>query len=454
MVRRSSVVLLVAFALLLGIVLVFGFAVMRVLERTEREVAQIQRTTLQRERILKALEADVYTLAVAVRDHIIASTMGREDVGLRRFQAFRDSVAKELQDLQTLLGASEIDNLQREVHRYVSLTEAVFAWSAKDKAARAVDYLDEELRPTRVGVLALAGAIGRMNTELLDSKQQEVLDLQRRTRIYLRSGLVGVLLLGLVVAGLTFRHVSSLEDQAEMQRALVEKHGEELRQLSHRLVLSQEEERRTLSRELHDQVGQLLTALRMELGNLSELAQSDPEAFLSHLEDAKKLAAETLRTVRHLATGLRPSLLDDLGLGAALRWQMREFSRRTGLSAQVEFQGDIEGIGEKERTFLFRIVQEAMTNCARHAEANSVQVRLVRDADRTALEVCDDGKGFDAAAPNREGIGLIGIEERVRELHGTLKVMSGTGQGTRLLVEIPERIGGGNRVQDHAAGGR
>jgi signal transduction histidine kinase len=446
MVRRSSVVLVMAFAMLLGMVLVFGFAVMGVLERTELEVAQIQETTLQRERILKALEADVYTLAVAVRDHIIASTEGKEDVGLRRFQAFRKSAAKELQDLRNLLGTEEINNLQRELDRYISLSEAVFAWGPNEKAAKAIYYLDEELRPTRVGVLALAGRIGRMNTELLDSKQQEVLNLQRRTRVYLRSGLIGMLLLGLVVAGLTFRQVSNLEDRAETQRALAEKHGEELRQLSHRLVLSQEEERRTLSRELHDQVGQLLTALRMELGNLGDLVQSDPKGFQRHLEEAKKLTVETLRTVRHLAMGLRPSLLDDLGLGAALRWQTREFSQRTGVSAEVEFEGDIEGIAEKERTFLFRIVQEAMTNCARHASANSVRVRLVRDTARTILEVCDDGKGFDTAAPNREGIGLIGIEERVREIHGTLQVHSGIGKGTRLLVEIPEQNGGGNHV--------
>lgn len=442
MVRRSSVVLLVAFALLLSMVFVFGFTVMGVLERTEREVAQIQRTTLQRERILKALEADVYTLAVAVRDHIIASTQGREDVGMRRFQAFRASASKELYDLDTLLGAAEIATLRKELERYISLTETVFAWSPRDKAAKAMDYLDEELRPTRVGVLTLAGRIGRMNTELLDTKQQEVLNLQRRTRTYLRTGLIGMLMLGIVIAGLTFRRVSNLEDQASTQRALAEKHGEELRQLSHRLVLSQEDERRTLSRELHDQVGQLLTALRMELGNLSDLVQSDPGAFQTHLDEAKKLAVETLRTVRHLAMGLRPSLLDDLGLGAALRWQMREFSQRTGVSADVEFAGDIEGIPEKERTFLFRIVQEAMTNCARHAQANSVRVRLERDSARTVLEVRDDGLGFDVSGTHREGIGLIGIEERVREIHGTLLVNSGIGKGTSLLVEIPEKNGG------------
>ncbi|MBL8231008.1 MAG: MCP four helix bundle domain-containing protein [Bryobacterales bacterium] len=454
MVRRSSFVLLGAFALLIGMMLVFGFAVMSVLERTEHEIEQIQQTTLQRERILKALEADVYTLAVAVRDHIIASTQGRSDVGLKRFQAFRQSAAKEIEDLQKLLGATEVASLRLELERYITLTEAVFEWSSRDKAARAVDYLNEELRPTRVGVLALAGRIGRMNTESLDSKQQEVLGLQRRTRVYLRSGLFAMLLLGLLIVGLTFRRVTALEAQAASQRALVEKHGEELRQLSHRLVLSQEEERRTLSRELHDQVGQLLTALRMELGNLNDLMHTDPMAFRSHLEEAKHLAGESLRSVRHLAMGLRPSLLDDLGLAAALRWQMREFSQRTGVSAEVEFSGDIDGIPEKERTFLFRIVQEAMTNCAKHAHAKSVRVQLARDSQLTMLQVRDDGRGFDTAASPREGIGLIGIEERVREIHGRLVVRSEPGRGTSLIVEIPERNGGGNHAQDHLDGGR
>jgi signal transduction histidine kinase len=212
-----------------------------------------------------------------------------------------------------------------------------------------------------------------------------------------------------------------------------------MRGLSHRLVQAQEEERRTLSRELHDEVGQILTALRMELGNLEQL-RSKNGAFDDHMREAKSLAEQTLRTVRDMSMGLRPSMLDDLGLGPALEWQARDFARRTGVAVAVELNGELAQVPEVHRTCIYRIVQEALTNCARHAHATHIRITLHGGEDLISLSVQDDGVGL--ASPSegaRAGIGLLGIEERVRELGGVTRIQSQLRKGTLLSVEIPAR---------------
>ncbi|PYR87083.1 MAG: hypothetical protein DMG19_11495 [Acidobacteria bacterium] len=145
---------------------------------------------------------------------------------------------------------------------------------------------------------------------------------------------------------------------------------------------------------------------------------------------------DTLNTVRNIAMGLRPSMLDDSGLAPALRWQTREFSKYTGIRVAVDIEGPVDSIGDLQRTCIYRVVQEALTNCARHSKAKNAHLKLRRTSEQVRLELADDGIGFGADASYR-GMGLIGIEERVRELGGTVEIASGPGEGARLSVEIP-----------------
>ena len=142
-----------------------------------------------------------------------------------------------------------------------------------------------------------------------------------------------------------------------------------------------------------------------------------------------------MRMVRDLAVGLRPSLLDDLGLGPALQAQVRDFNRRWGGQATLEMVGATGDLDEVQRTCLYRLVQEGLTNCARHARAKVVRIGLVAEKEGIVLTMADDGVGFDPA--RRRGFGLIGMEERVRELGGRLVVDSAPGEGTRLRAELP-----------------
>jgi signal transduction histidine kinase len=153
------------------------------------------------------------------------------------------------------------------------------------------------------------------------------------------------------------------------------------------------------------------------------------------LSEVKGLAEQSLRTIRDMAAGLRPSLLDDLGLGPAIQRHAREFARHTGQRVTVEIEGDLEALPEPHRINVYRIVQEGLTNCARHARAASIRVHLCGSGEQVAVAVSDDGVGFDASV--RTGLGLIGIEERVRELGGSVAIQSRPGEGTKVQVVIP-----------------
>src|SRR5439155_7319864 len=194
------------------------------------------------------------------------------------------------------------------------------------------------------------------------------------------------------VSAASIVRLSKLENRAEEHRVQTEHAEQELRRLSQQLVRAQEDERRNISRELHDEVGQILTALRVELGNLERLRSGPERDFRAHMDDAKDLAAQSLQSVRNLAAGLRPSVLDDLGLGPALEWQAREFSRRTGIPVEVVTEDVSDELPEAYRTCLYRVVQEALTNCARHSEARQIRIAMRTQNDRLCLAVQDDGK--------------------------------------------------------------
>jgi signal transduction histidine kinase len=195
-------------------------------------------------------------------------------------------------------------------------------------------------------------------------------------------------------------------------------------------------ERSALSRELHDEVGQMMTALRMELRNLEKLRYVGGDGFERRLNDARQLNAEAMRAIRDLAMGLRPSMLDDLGLEAALQWQEREFSRHTGVPATVTVEGKLDHLTEVQQTCIYRVVQEALTNCARHAKAKNVMVSVRAEEEHVIVVVQDDGVGFEFLTSGR-GLGLLGIRERVEALDGTLHISSLPNQGTIVQVDVP-----------------
>jgi signal transduction histidine kinase len=236
---------------------------------------------------------------------------------------------------------------------------------------------------------------------------------------------------------LTIYRVYVLEKMRARQRREIEDTQNNLRRLSQRLVELQEGERRSLSRELHDQVGQTMTALGIQLGNIEDIRSKDGDVFRQRLEDLKRLNADAMRTVRDLAMGLRPSMLDDIGLEAALQWQGREFARHTGVPCKVQVDGSLDSLTEAQTTCIYRVVQEALTNCARHARANNVLVSVSAQNGSIDVMIRDDGVGFNSSRTNGGSLGLLGMKERVQALDGELTIASERRAGTTVRAQIP-----------------
>jgi signal transduction histidine kinase len=167
------------------------------------------------------------------------------------------------------------------------------------------------------------------------------------------------------------------------------------------------------------------------------LRAGDAREFNECLSEVKSLAEASLRLIRDIAAGLRPSVLDDLGLGPAIQQQVREFGRRAGVRASVSMDGDFDNLSDRQRTYVFRIVQEALTNCAKHSRAKQIAIAVRANEGCTELTIADDGVGFDPSKMLHSGLGLIGIEERVRELGGSVALESAVGKGTTIRVAIP-----------------
>jgi signal transduction histidine kinase len=216
-----------------------------------------------------------------------------------------------------------------------------------------------------------------------------------------------------------------------------------LHEVSLRLVNAQEEERRRISRELHDELGQALTALKINLDVARRLLPEDgADKLKQRVQEASTLAVQTLETARNLSLELHPAILDDLGLVAALRWELDRYEQRTGQS--VQFKADLDDISlspELEIT-VYRIITESLTNVARHAQADHILVQLQLMNENIVVEIIDNGVGFDAAKwfgspQKRQSLGLVGMRERAVLLNGQLDVISKPGEGTRIRAQLP-----------------
>jgi PAS domain S-box-containing protein len=230
-------------------------------------------------------------------------------------------------------------------------------------------------------------------------------------------------------------------DVTEQQKAQDELRASaaKLRALAARLSDIREEERRVIARELHDQVGQALTALKLDLGWL--LGQVGPAAsapVLERLAGMEELCDTTLDTTRRISATLRPAILDDLGLPAAIHWQAREFSQRTGVSTDVRVPSDAGSLAPAVALTLFRILQEALTNVARHAAARHVTIGLELGEAAAVLTIVDDGRGIEPDVGKRAtSLGLLGMRERALAIGGTLTLAGAPGRGTTVTVSAP-----------------
>jgi signal transduction histidine kinase len=220
----------------------------------------------------------------------------------------------------------------------------------------------------------------------------------------------------------------------ERQRSL-----DQLRALAGRLQGIREEERKRVAREVHDELGQALTAIKIDLAALVRELLREQKQTPKRIEGIMKLVDETIQSVRRISTELRPGILDDLGLVAAVEWAAEEFQTRTGTKCHVSMPDSDIAMNPERATALFRIFQETLTNVARHANATEVNVRLVQENGDLCLEVHDNGKGIDEKQLSAgQSLGILGMRERVLLLGGELIICGAPGQGTTVRVRIPK----------------
>ena len=213
---------------------------------------------------------------------------------------------------------------------------------------------------------------------------------------------------------------------------------EQLSRLADYLQEAREAERTRIAREIHDEFGQALTALNMDVAWLSQRLQPAEAGVQEKVQEMEALIADSIQTMRRIATELRPGVLDDLGLAAALEWQTQEFSRRSGIACELEVDEEEMAVAGGVATACFRICQEALTNVARHAGADAVHVRLEKRPDEIVLTVRDDGRGIrDEEVRNSESLGLTGMAERARSFGGELTIAGTEGEGTTVRAHIP-----------------
>jgi len=437
--HRSWLILAVGFGALVALIALLGLGAIHRTDAIHDEMIAAHLEYFKTDSLLRDVPADLYLMGLLVRDYLLDPSHLTASVYKARIQEIRSSVLARLDTLERRLGAEEtrkVQQLRAEVESYWTTLAPVFEWGPAQKAALGHIFLRQQVVLRGRTILSLAEQVGDFNVATLEQERRRLKQKQAQLQDLLWKMTLFTVCLGAVAAFLSASRVFVLEGRAEKQHRELEQAQQELRRLSHSLARALEDERKSLARELHDAVGQMLTAAGMDVSRLEHFRES-PEEFRAQLEEIKRLNAETVRNVRDLAMGLRPAMLDDLGLGPALEWQGREFSRRGGVPVTVQLDGTLDGVGEPQRTSIFRIVQEALTNCARHAQAKNVRVLVHGGAGRVELTVQDDGAGFDVRQAFSRGLGLIGIQERVRDLNGSLEIISEPGKGTMLKAQIP-----------------
>jgi signal transduction histidine kinase len=437
-------------ALAVGFLTVFAiwtfsaYDLLRGLAQVEERVTESRDSFIRGERVLSTIRTNVLLGSVYLRDALV-------DSGAITRQYYRDELNQIRDDISVLLPAyvsgvhSPIERqqwalLQTELDDYHASTDVVFGPDMPRSAGGAATFLREKIVPRRDRILRVLDRLAALRSVAERRHQIETSLMYAEVRQRLVTTGALSILLGIVVAMLATWYAGRLEREIARQREVDVQNRRDLERLSARLVSAQEEERRVIARELHDEVGQALTAIKMELGVAQRGVPSDSREAAS-LAEARSIAESALQNVRDMSQLLHPSMLDDFGLPETLQTYLRGFSKRSGVRAQITTERMDERLPADVEVGLYRIVQEALTNVLKHASASTCTVRVVRRDDHVHLTVDDDGSGIesvvDPTGPARRGLGIIGMRERAASLNGTFVIQNRPEGGTHISVRLP-----------------
>lgn len=453
--------LLLGFGLTLGIWLVAGYSYSKRISETETRANAINARYMQAQELLSTVRAQVLLGSLYVRDALLDPNPVAADYR-RQLEDTYDEVTRALQQYVPVLDSrterQRVGRLQQEIGDFRRTLLEVLATDTTRWPVEAQLMLQSQVVPKRTVVIRVSEEVQALNRTAFVQQQREVAEIYADSQRRLWENLGLALAASLGVALLATVYAGRLENHLHRQRLQDAENAKQLQHLSAKLITAQEEERRTVARELHDEVGQVLMAIKVEL-SVAQRAIEAAGGSARVLEDARSITEGALSTVRDLSHFLHPALLDDLGLPAAIEWYLRGFSRRHDVRAEVLHDNLGDRLAPEIEASAYRIVQEALTNVAKHARATACRVCLQRFTKTVLITVEDNGVGFDAAEVDRAGakagLGLISIRERATQLHGTARFESAPGKGTRLIVELPIRrsaVGSGEQTAGRLPG--
>jgi signal transduction histidine kinase len=446
--RRLTIqaALFLGFGVVVGLWVYTGYEFTTRMASVEEESATITSRYLEAQERLTRIRSQVLVASVYVRDALLEPIQGltpRYERQLEETYAAIDGALREyVPVLDTTDEREHVQRLRKEVDDFRQMTRHVLLARQASSVADVRDLLNRNLVPRREAAIRVSEEVQALNRAVFVQHQTEIARVhrvaERRTWQQVGLALIASLTIGVFIS----LYAGRLESHLQRQLRANEQSTRDLQYLSSRLMTAQEEERRNVARELHDEVGQALTAVKVELSIAQRRLNATPES--GALLEAQEITDGALQTVRDMSQLLHPAALDDLGLSAAVEWQARTFEVRHAIRVDFEHDG-LSHDGRAQRlpreveVAAYRIVQEALTNVAKHSGATACRIRLARTEAELVISIQDDGAGFDLSddAAVRRGLGLVGMRERASLLSGEVSLASERGGGTRVTARLP-----------------
>ena len=406
------------------------------------EADQAYHAHIQHDQALQRLRRTLWLSSILVRDFLLSDSPDRESTFANSANAYRLQAAEAVSQLaRNPIPGQDLDRVNAKLAEFWTTVAAVPAATRSLSQHERYEHVQGEITSRRRALSDLLEEVTSLSRSSLQGGERR-LSLNRRTAGRRLAGLVALAILaGMMFAALGLRRMNVLEAQTTEQYEEVSRTKAELQALSAQLMSIQEAERARLSRELHDEIGQALATLRLELARLESDVRRDLPDIRTRLGRSRDILDETVKSVRSISLLLRPSLLDDLGLLSAVQWLAEDFSRRTGIACRVDGRDMRDDLPMEHRTCLYRLAQEALHNVEKHAGATRVAITLEQGGAELGIAIDDNGCGLEPPNPARRAadahLGILGMRERVLALDGEFSVGPAAGGGTRVEARIP-----------------
>ena len=439
--------LFLGFGLICATWLLAGYYFTRRMSDLQSRSASINQRYINAQDLLTTVRGQVLVGSVYVRDALLDPDPRSAQEYRAKLEGAYHAADRALQQYVPVVDdpaeRERIRRLRAEIDDFRSTVLQVLATDSRRWREEAAVLLRRQIMPKREGVIRVADEVQALNRSAYVQQQNEIAAIYRAMQRLLWGSFGAAVLISLGIALLATTYAGRLEQGLQRQRVKESEYAHDLQRLSTKLITAQEEERRVVARELHDEVGQALTAIKVQLA-VAQRTIDAGGAPAPALDEARSITDGALHTVRDLSHLLHPALLDDLGLAAAVDWYLKRFGKHHGLRVDLVIDRMGERFRRETEATAYRVIQEALTNVAKHAHATTCRVYLQRLTSTILVTIEDNGVGFEPARLREQGVsrglGLMGIRERVSQLDGTTRVESAPGTGTRLTVELPAQV--------------